>query len=263
MDLQLKGQTVLVAGASEGIGFETARLFLEEGARVLIASRSAEKLTQASAQLQKITGKTVEWHVADLRKADDVDTLVAWVGTFTLALDVLVTTVGGSHRAKFEELTDADWLASYEFNLLGTVRIIRALQLSLKASGNGRVITLGAGAARMPYPNQIVSNVHKAGMLSLVKTLAAELADQQIRVNSVCPGRTLTSLWTTRADALSAERGVDRDTIIEEFTHEIPMKRFGQAVESANMIVFLASPRASYITGQSINVDGGIARSLL
>ncbi|MEX0584922.1 MAG: SDR family oxidoreductase [Natronospirillum sp.] len=263
MDLKLHGQTVLVAGASEGIGFATAQLFLEEGARVLIASRSAEKLTQAAAQLQQATDKTVEWKVADLRNADDVEALADWVGTFTSALDVLVTTVGGSHRATFAELTDVDWLASYEFNLLGTVRIIRALQPSLSASGNGRIITLGAGAARMPYPNQIVSNVHKAGMLSLVKTLAAELADQHIRINSVCPGRTLTSLWTNRADAMAAERGVDRDTIIEEFTHEIPMKRFGQAVESANMIVFLASPLASYVTGQSINVDGGIARSLL
>lgn len=263
MDLKLQGQAVLVVGASEGIGYEAARLFLEEGAKVFIVSRMPDKLTNAAQRLKKVTGKTVQWFAADLRNADDINALTAWIGSYTQALDVLVTTVGGSHRARFEKLTDADWLANYEFNLLGTVRVIRALQPSLKSSGNGCIVTLGAGAARMPYPNQVVSNVHKAGMLSLVKTLAAEFADDYIRVNSVCPGRTLTSLWTTRADAMAEQRGVDRESIIKEFSHEIPMKRFGQAEEPANLIVFLASPLAGYITGQSINVDGGIARSLL
>lgn len=263
MDLKLKDQTVLVVGASEGIGFATAQLFIEEGAQVLIASRNAEKIQAAAQALSAKTGQPVACFAADIRTADQVHQLQAWVQDQVQQLDVLVTAVGGSHRAKFEELTDTDWLASYEFNLLGNVRLIRAFHPMLKAAGQASIVTLGAGAARMPYPNQIVSNVHKAGMLSLVKTLAAEFADDQIRVNSVCPGRTLTSLWTTRADKIAAERGVDRDTIIAEFTHEIPMQRFGEAEESAAMIVFLASPRASYMTGQSVNVDGGIARSLV
>lgn len=263
MDLKLKNQTVLVVGASEGIGYASARLFLGEGARVFIASRNAEKLAAAATQLEAETGQAVGFMAADIRVADEVDALHNWIKTQVSQLDVLVTAVGGSHRSPFTELTDADWLASYEFNLLGNIRLIRSFHGLLKASGQASIVTLGAGAARMPYPNQIVSNVHKAGMLSLVKTLAAEFAPDQIRVNSVCPGRTLTSLWTTRADAMAAERGVDRDTIIAEFTHEIPMQRFGEAEESAALIVFVASPRASYMTGQSINVDGGIARSLL
>lgn len=263
MDLKLTGQNVLVVGASEGIGLATARLFIDEGAQVFMASRSAEKLNRAATQLKVETGQEVPYFAADIRDSTQVQALHAWVEQQTPHLNVLVTAVGGSHRAKFDELTDADWLASYEFNLLGNVRLIRTFYPLLKATGQASIVTLGAGAARMPYPNQVVSNVHKAGMLSLVKTLAAEFAADHIRVNSVCPGRTLTSLWTNRADQMAAERGVDRATILAEFTHEIPMQRFGEAEESAALIVFMASPRASYMTGQSVNVDGGIARSLL
>lgn len=263
MDLQLKDQTVLVVGASEGIGLAAARLFVAEGARVMIASRDNNKLKAAAQTLAADTGQTVPYFAADIRDPVQVQSLYDWVSAQSQQLDVLVSAVGGSYRSQFEELTDADWMASYEFNLLGNVRLIRAFHGLLKAAENASIVTLGAAAARMPYPNQVVSNVHKAGMLSLVKTLAIEFASDQIRVNSVCPGRTLTSLWTNRADKMAAEQGSNRDAIIAEYAQEIPMQRFGQAEESAALVVFLASPRASYITGQSINVDGGIARSLL
>lgn len=125
------------------------------------------------------------------------------------------------------------------------------------------VVLLGAAASRMPYPNQIVSNVHKAGLLGLVKTLAGEYAAEGIRVNCVAPGRTLTRLWQQRAEKLAAERGVPFDQVIEEFAHEIPLGRFGTAEDVATMVAWLSSPRAAYVTGQTVNVDGGIARGLL
>jgi 3-oxoacyl-[acyl-carrier protein] reductase len=163
----------------------------------------------------------------------------------------------------FEELDDAAWLGNYELNVLGTVRVIRATVPLLEKAGSGRIVVLGAAGARMPYPNQVVSNVHKAGLIALVKTLGAEFQKYNIRVNSVSPGRTLTSLWTTRAEQLAKERGVSTEEIIREFSEEIPMGRFGEPHEIAAMVVFLASHKASYVNCQSILVDGGIARGLI
>ncbi|MBI4207619.1 MAG: SDR family oxidoreductase [Betaproteobacteria bacterium] len=264
MDLGIKGETALVVGASEGIGYESAKALAEEGAEVLICSRNPEKLKQAAERLEQAGGCKVRSFAADVTRAEDIEQLMRWLENEAPQLDVLVSAVGGSRRAAFEELDDAAWLANYEFNLLGTVRVVRAaLELLKHSRAGGRIVILGAAGARMPYENQVVSNVHKAGLIALVKTLGAEFQKYNIRVNSVSPGRTLTSLWTTRAARLAEERGVGAEDIIKEFSHEIPMKRFGRPEEIAAMVVFLASHKASYVTCQSILVDGGIARGLI
>jgi 3-oxoacyl-[acyl-carrier protein] reductase len=265
MNLGLTDENVLVVGGSSGIGLATARILLEEGARTLVCSRSRENLDRAATEIERETGRRPATCAADITRPDDVAALATWTSAqVDGALDVLVSCVGGSQRKLFEELSDEEWLANYEFNVLGTVRVVRAfLPLLRKSKTGGRIVILGAASARQPHANQIVSNVHKAGLLSLTKTLANELAGEGIRVNSVCPGRTLTSLWTKRANQMAAERGVAPEVVIEEFAREIPMGRFGRAEEAAAMVVFLASQRSSYITGQSINVDGGIARGLL
>jgi 3-oxoacyl-[acyl-carrier protein] reductase len=264
LDLGIKGETALVVGASEGIGYESAKGLLEEGARVLICSRSADKLKRAAASLERATGAKARWFAADVTRAGDVERLGTWLGQQAPVLDILVTAVGGSQRALFEELDDAAWRASYEFNVLSAVRVIRAALDPLKKSvKGGRVVILGAAGARMPYPNQVVSNVSKAGLIALVKTLGAEFHPFNIRVNSVSPGRTLTSLWTTRAEKLAKERGTKPEDVIHEYSEEIPMKRFGRPEEIAAMVVFLASHKASYVNCQSILVDGGIARGLV
>lgn len=263
MDLGIKGETALVVGASEGIGYESAKGLLEEGAEVLICSRNAGKLKLAADTLEKAVGRKVRWFAADITKAEDVASLGEWLAQQVTALDILVTSVGGSQRAAFEELDDAAWSANYEFNVLGAVRLIRQTLPHLKKSQAGRIVILGAAGARMPYEHQVVSNVHKAGLIALVKTLGAEFQKYNIRVNSVSPGRTLTSLWTARAKKLAGERGIAPQEIIDEFSREIPMKRMGRPEEIAAMVVFLASHKASYVTCQSVLVDGGIARGLL
>ncbi len=264
MDLGIKGETALVVGASEGIGYESAKGLLEEGARVLICSRSADKLKAAAERLKQMAGRDVPWFTADITKAEEVARLAAWLGKEAPVLDILVSAVGGSRRALFGELDDAAWIESYEFNVLGTVRVIRAALDPLKqAKAGGRIVILGAAGARMPYPQQVVSNVTKAGLIALVKTLGAEFQPFNIRVNSVSPGRTLTSLWQTRIGKMSQERGVSPEEIVREFSHEIPLGRFATPDEIAPMVVFLASHKASYVNCQSILVDGGIARGLV
>jgi 3-oxoacyl-[acyl-carrier protein] reductase len=264
MDLGVRGEVALVVGASEGIGFETARGFAAEGADVLIVSRNAEKLAAAACRLHEDSGREPRRLAADITRAEDVARLQEWLAREAPTLDILVVAVGGSQRALFEELDDAAWLANYEFNVLGTVRTVRAALGALRQSkSGGRIVILGAAGARMPYPNQVVSNVHKAGLIALVKTLGAEFQPYNIRVNSVSPGRTLTQLWTTRAEQMAKARGVSSEDIIHEFSEEIPLKRFARPGEVAAMVVFLASHQASYVNCQSILVDGGIARGLV
>jgi 3-oxoacyl-[acyl-carrier protein] reductase len=264
VDLGIAGETALVVGASEGIGYECARGLLAEGARVLIVSRDPERIAAAARRLGEATGSIPLGFAADVTRADEVARLGEWLAREAPALDILVSAVGASRRALFEELDDAAWLANYELNVLSAVRAIRVALEPLKSSPRGgRIVLLGAAGARMPYPDQVVSNVHKAGLLALVKTLGAELQRYNIRVNAVSPGRTLTRLWRARAAELAAQRGVSPEEIIREFSEEIPLKRFGRPEEIAAMVVFLASHQASYVNCQSILVDGGIAKGLL
>ncbi|WP_051630922.1 SDR family NAD(P)-dependent oxidoreductase [Afifella pfennigii] len=207
MDLEYRNRRVLIIGGSYGIGEATAHLALAEGAEVAIASRSEDNLAAAASRMEAALGRRPQTIVADVTQPGSAEELAGRVSDLWGGLDVLVSAVGGSIRSAFAELSDEDWLGNYTFNVLSTVRAIRA-HLPLLTSGEApAVVMLGAAASKMPYAHQIVSNVHKAGLLGLSKTLASEFAPLGIRVNLVAPGRTLTPLWTNRADKIAAEEG--------------------------------------------------------
>lgn len=257
MDLRIRGDLALVVGASDGIGHATARTLAAEGAEVTIVSRAAAELAEAAAAIG------VAHVAADATDAASVEALhAAWTARHD-RLDILVVAVGGSHRSAFEHLTDDDWRTNWEFNILATVRVVRRFLPDLRRSAGARVVLFGAASSRMPYAEQIVSNVHKAGHLALVKTLAAELIGEGIRVNAVLPGRTVTRLWRRRAETMAQEGGTTVEAVLSRFAQDIPIGRFAAAEEIADVAAFLASPRSAYVVGQSVAADGGIARGLL
>ena len=256
MDLGIAGRRALVVGASTGIGFEIARLLTEAGASVTIGARHADTVASAAARLGDVGTLVI-----DATQPEAVDVLNDHLGDDVL--DILVVAVGGSIRNLFEDLTEDDWHTNYEFNVLGPVRCIRSAIPNLRRSKHGSVLVLGAAASKMPYKNQVASNVHKAGILALVKTLALELADDGIRVNAVAPGRTKTRLWLDRAAGMAADRGCTVEDVLAEFSEEIPIGRFAEPAEIASVAAFVVSDAASYMTGQSVSVDGGIGRGLL
>ena len=269
MDLKLAGREALVVGGSAGIGLATARLLVSEGAAVTIAARDAARLQQAAASIGQAASAgsdgapaEVGWFPVDVT-ADDAEARLAAQYADGKGLDILIVTVGGSIRGRFDSFDDDAWHSNYDMNVIGPVRTVRALLPRLEAGRSPVIVLLGAAGAKMPYINQVVSNVHKAGLLALVKTLSHELAGKGIRVNAISPGRTLTRLWLDRAEQLAAERGTTPDEVIEGFASEIPLGRFAEPEEIASAVVFVASDRASYMTGQSISVDGGVGRGLL
>jgi 3-oxoacyl-[acyl-carrier protein] reductase len=254
MDLGMKGRRALVIGGSSGIGLATAALLAREGAAVTIAARDAGRLAAAARE----TG--TEAVVCDQSDPASVTALVAHLGD--APLHALVCAAGGSRRSAFADLPDEAWLENYEFNILGTVRAIRALLPALKRAGDGRVVLLGAVSARQPTAHQVVSNVHKAGVLALAKTLALELAPEGIAVNSVSPGRALTPLWQSRAAQMARDEGITEEQVLARVAADIPMGRLGSAEEVAAMVAFLAAPVAAYVTGQAVAVDGGLQRGV-
>ena len=254
MDLGIKGRRALVIGGSSGIGLATAALLAREGAAVTIAARNAGRLEAAARE----TG--TEAVVCDQSDPASVAALVRHLGD--APLHALVCAAGGSRRSAFADLPDEAWLENYEFNILGTVRAIRALLPALKRAGDARVVLLGAVSARQPTAHQVVSNVHKAGVLALAKTLALELAPEGIAVNSVSPGRALTPLWQSRAAQMARDEGITEEQVLARVAADIPMGRLGSAEEVAAMVAFLAAPVAAYVTGQAVAVDGGLQRGV-
>ena len=258
MDLGLKDRVVILTGASRGIGRAAAAAFAAEGARLAVCSRNAEEL-RAALGAEGVPDDRLLAVQADVGRAADVEAFVgAALGRYG-TIHVLVNNAGAGLPAAFDELPDDRWGAALDQNLWSVIRVTRAVLPAMKAGGGGRIINIAALSGLRPRLGQVASNVAKAGVVSLTRSLAAELAPHNILVNAVCPGMVLTTRWAARVAKMAEEQGISEQEAKHRMAgYGIPLGRFGDPEESAGIILFLASRHATYITGTAIEVDGGL-----
>lgn len=263
MDLGLRGKVALVTAASQGLGRAVAQGFAKEGAAVVICARSAGPLREAAAAIREATGAEVLAIPADITMPEEVDRLVQAVLERLGRIDILVTNAGGPPPGRFLELTPDDWEGAVRLTLMSAVRLCYAAVPPMREQGGGSIVAMTSVSVKQPLPNLILSNSVRLAVVGLVKTLADELAPDGIRVNAVCPGWTRTE----RVEQLLRDRAERNGTTSEEeaakITAAIPLGRMADPDELARAVVFLASPAASYITGVSLLVDGGMYRGMM
>lgn len=261
MDLGLRGKVALVPASSSGLGRAVALVLADEGARLVICSRDAAAIEAVAAEARQ-RGAEVLAMTADVSRAPEIERLVRATVERYGGIDVLVTNAGGPPAGTFDRFSDDEWQAAFELTLMSAVRLIRASLPSMRARGGGTIVCMSSSSIKQPIPNLLLSNVMRAGVAGLAKTLADEVADDHIRVNTIVPGRIATPR-VEHLDRVNAERaGVDVAVVEQREAARIPLRRYGSPEEFADAVAFLASERASYITGATVQVDGGMIRSL-
>ncbi|WP_281975701.1 SDR family oxidoreductase [Halobacillus litoralis] len=263
MDLYLKGKSVVVTAASKGLGKATAMQFAEEGAHVLISSRSEDELEKARTEIISKTGnENVDYQVCDVTSPLQITALiekaVAWNGT----VDVLINNAGGPPAGSFDDFADEDWQEAFELNLLSFTRTIREVLPHMKQQQSGHILNIASSSIKQSLDNLILSNTFRAGIVGLSKSLSQELAGDNILINTVGPGRIATDR-VADLDASKAEKlGVPVADVQEKAAGSIPMQRYGEPEEFARAVLFLASGGNTYVTGQALVVDGGLVKAL-
>ena len=257
VDLGLKGKVAAVTGGTDGIGRATALRLAQEGAKVAICARRQEPLDQTAAEIRK-TGAEALAVSADMGKAADVERFMKSVIERFGRIDILVNNAGTSRRGKFLELDDEAWDADLELKVFGAIRCTRLAVPHMKKHGGGRIVNITISSAKQPGAESYPTSVSRAAGLAITKALSKEFAPDNIRVNTVCIGK----IKSGQHERRYTREGKSAEEYYRETSKDIPLGRVGEADEVANVIAFLVSDAASYVTGTSVNLDGGISGTL-
>ncbi|MFO8069007.1 MAG: SDR family oxidoreductase [Alkalibacterium sp.] len=265
MDLGIKDKVALVTGAASGIGKETSRVLLEEGATVVMTDFDEERLRRTAQEMTKY--EKLLYFPADIRSPESLGQLHEYVKKSIGTIDILVQNAGATGaQGLFHTLTDEDWLYTIEQNLHGPVRAVREFLPDLRANGWGRIIFISSENAVQPYDNELPYDSAKAGILSFSKGLSRSYAREGLLVNTVSPAFIETPMTDRLMEKRSAEKNMSLDEAVESFLDEerphIELKRRGQVEEVAAVIAFLCSEKASFVNGANYRVDGGSVATL-
>src|SRR5579872_6890654 len=262
MDLGLKDRVAIVAASSQGLGKAVALGLAREGTKLALCARNNATLQTAAEEIRRETGAEVLAHSVDVTVYEEVRQFVAEAAARFGRIDVCVANAGGPPSKSFAETSIQDWDAAARLNLMSTVYFAKETLPLMQERRWGRFIAITSVTVKQPVEGLILSNAVRSGVSGLIKTLSNEYGPYNVLVNNVCPGYTATARLLSLTDTLAKKEGVDPKTIEGRWAAQAPLRRIGQPEEFANLVVFLASERASYITGVSVAVDGGIVKGL-
>jgi 3-oxoacyl-[acyl-carrier protein] reductase len=261
MDLRLEGRIALVTAASQGIGRATALALAREGVRLAICARDAARLERTAEELRESTGAEVQAIACDLADAAQIEAMVARVVARFGTVHVLVNNAGGPPPGPFERLTDADWQRAFDLTLMSAVRVTRAVLPHMRRQRWGRIVNVSSYSVKQPIADLMLSNSLRLAVAGWAKTLANQVAADNVLVNTVGPGWTRTDRVTQMLAARAAAGARSADAAEAQIVGAVPVARLGEPAEIADVIVFLASERASFVTGTLLPVDGGVVQS--
>ncbi|HEY1337807.1 MAG TPA: SDR family oxidoreductase [Bryobacteraceae bacterium] len=263
MNLGLKDRVAIVAASSQGLGKAVATGLAREGAKLALCARTESTLVATADEIRRATGAEVFTRALDVTVGDEVHRFVAETVDRFGRLDICVANAGGPPSKIFAETTPSDWRNAVDLNLMSTIHLAQETLPVMKERRWGRFIAITSVTVKQPIDGLILSNAVRSGVNGLVKTLANEYGPYNVLVNNVCPGYTATARLIDLSEALAKREGVPRAEVEDRWARQAPLRRLGQPEEFANVVVFLASECASYVTGVALTVDGGIARGML